>query len=334
MPHEYLKLPKYNNMLWSNLLPLRAVFVLVHLSMFSACKQNPAPSTPTPKCKAIPGTRSWPPEASWARLNESTGGRLLQPAPPGAVCHSGQPTFDAAKCTAVNASWTQYEFHARDPVSVDWNQWTNDSCLPWDGYPCSREGYPVLVVNASAPAHVKAAVDFARVNNVRLVVKSSGHDYIGRSSAPYALSVWTHHLRGTPKSHTSFRPQNCKVEINSTAVTVGAGTPMEELYAFLDTLNQTTIGGGGKTVSLGGYLSGGGHGLLSPTHGLAADQVLEMEVVTPTGKIVTANECTNPDLFFAMRGVCFPPDPPYTLLPLTLLLNPRAAAQPSVSSPQ
>ena len=67
--------------------------------------------------------------------------------------------------------------------------------------------------------------------------------------------------------------------------------------------NLTIISGGAASVGLGGYLSGGGHGAISHIFGLAADQVLEMEVVTPNGEIVIANECLNEDLFWALRGV-------------------------------
>lgn len=115
-------------------------------------------------------------------------------------------------------------------------------------------------------------------------------------------------MRGI-KTLDSFRPTGCKITIDGTAVKAGAGSQMWELYSALDALNQTVVGGGGKTVSLGGYLTGAGHSLLSPWFGLAADQVLEMEVVTPTGEIVTVNECQNTDLFWAMRGVS--PRPPF-----------------------
>ena len=36
---------------------------------------------------------------------------------------------------------------------------------------------------------------------------------------------------------------------------------------------------------------------------MAADHVLEMEIVSPGGNILTLNECQNQDLFWAMRGV-------------------------------
>jgi FAD/FMN-containing dehydrogenase len=137
-----------------------------------------------------------------------------------------------------------------------------------------------------------------------------------------------HHLGGI-KTHDSFRPSRCKATIDGSAVTVGGGMQMWDLYSALDPLNQTVVGGGGKTVSVGGYVTGGGHSLLSARFGLAADQVLEMEVVTPKGDVVTANECQNKDLFWAMRGVSRSILCP---LPLIHMLTPeRAAAQPSAS---
>lgn len=113
-----------------------------------------------PSCKAVPGTPAWPSPDVWARLNESLAGGLLQPPPPGAVCHPGQATYDGAACPAVQAAWSTYEFHSASPVSVDWNQWANDTCLPQPAAPCSGRGYPVFVVNATRPRHVQLGVQF------------------------------------------------------------------------------------------------------------------------------------------------------------------------------
>ena len=77
---------------------------------------------------------------------------------------------------------------------------------------------------------------------------------------------------------------------------------MREIYAEAAKHNVITIGGMDPNVGFGGYLTGGGHSPISGKYGLAVDQVLEMEVVTPSGEIVTANECQNSDLFWAMRG--------------------------------
>jgi FAD/FMN-containing dehydrogenase len=63
------------------------------------------------------------------------------------------------------------------------------------------------------------------------------------------------------------------------------------------------LSAGPTTVSVGGYLTGGGHSALTSTFGLATDAVLEFEVVSPTGEFLTLNECQNQDLFWATRGV-------------------------------
>lgn len=78
---------------------------------------------------------------------------------------------------------------------------------------------------------------------------------------------------------------------------------MIEINEAASKRNLTIVSGGAATVGLGGYLSGGGHGAISHIFGLAADQVLEFEVVTAEGEILIVNECLNEDLFWAMRGV-------------------------------
>jgi hypothetical protein len=55
-----------------------------------------------------------------------------------------------------------------------------DSCLPWLPTTCSGESFPVDAVNATCKEDVKKGVDIARENNVRIVVKATGHDYIRR----------------------------------------------------------------------------------------------------------------------------------------------------------
>jgi hypothetical protein len=141
----------------------------------------------SPKCKAVPGSNDWPSPSEWAALNNSISGRLLNPSPPGAVCHPTQPTFSAAACPAVQAGWLTSIWHTNDPVSTIENNWNNDTCLPIPTAPCSGAGYPVYVVNATSAEDVKQGIDFARNENVRLVVKGTGHDYVGRYARSSAL---------------------------------------------------------------------------------------------------------------------------------------------------
>jgi hypothetical protein len=102
--------------------------------------------------------------------------------------------------------------------------------------------------------------------------------------------------------HDGFIPKGCRKSIDGAAITAAAGVQMLEIDEQAHLRNLTTISGGAGTVGIGGYLTGGGHGALSSTYGLAADQVLEMEIVNPGGDILTINECQNTDLFWAMRG--------------------------------
>jgi FAD/FMN-containing dehydrogenase len=103
---------------------------------------------------------------------------------------------------------------------------------------------------------------------------------------------------------TSFTPSGCKFAIDGPALSVGAGSQWSEIYAEIKAKDPTlgVVGGAFGSVSAGGYLSNGGHGGLSAKYGLGADMVLQIELVTAEGKLITANECQNQDYFWAMRG--------------------------------
>jgi len=146
---------------------------------------DPATATTQPACKAVPGTASWPSIQSWAQLNSSISGQLIKTIAPGSVCHPTQPNFNPVSCAAVQAGWVTVKYHYQDPVSNAWNNFNNDTCLPLPVYTCSGAGYPVYVVNATSEGDVKKGIDFARKNNVRLIVKGTGHDYQGRYGLPF-----------------------------------------------------------------------------------------------------------------------------------------------------
>ncbi|XWX01146.1 hypothetical protein V2A60_009171 [Cordyceps javanica] len=253
-------------------------------------------------CKAYPGVQGWPAADAWSGLNKTVNGQLLRPTElPGGACHKGQPNYDESQCATIAKEWETSEFHLADPVSVMSNEFTNYTCLPDPKMPCSAAGYPAYVIKVTSSADVKAGVDFARNNNVRLNVKSSGHDFLGRSNAPGTLSLWTHHLSNIEYHPTQFKLASGRT-LQGNSVTFGSGAIMWDIYQALDKYGQTVVGGGSKTVSAGGYITGGGHSILSPRYGLAADQVIEMEVVTADGRIQKVNQDQNPDLFWALRG--------------------------------
>jgi hypothetical protein len=206
----------------------------------------------------------------------------------------------------LQKGWSTWDFQTSDPISVAYNNWNNDSCLPIRNTPCSGKGYPVYVVNASQPEYVQAAVDFARNSNVRLIVKATGHDFRGRSVAANSLSIWMHHLKGL-LVHDDFQPRPGRACTKNPAglgpaITVASGETGGTAFAEANKHGLMINVGGGPTVGQGGYATGGGHSIISAQKGLAADNILELNVVTPDGKLVTANECNNPDLYWGLRG--------------------------------
>jgi hypothetical protein len=138
-------------------------------------------------CKPTPSSPDWPSAADWQALNKSVSGNLIATIPPGAVCQPHLSQFNNVSCTLLVNEWANSSFHASDPVSVDYN---DDTCLPSPIAPCSAAGYPVYVVKATKASDIQEAVIFARKTGVRLVVKGTGHDFLGRyARAPPWMAV-------------------------------------------------------------------------------------------------------------------------------------------------
>lgn len=156
-------------------------------------------------------------------------------------------------------------------------------------------------VAAQSAEDVATAVTFARENNLRLVIKGTGHDYLGRSNAPDSLLIWTHQLRDIQyvKNFAIEGGDNSTVP----ALTFGAGTRWLEAYKAATDVGMYVQGGGCTSVGAsGGFIQGSGFGSFSKMFGTGAGGVLQFEVVTADGEIRIANAAQNSDLFWALRG--------------------------------
>jgi FAD/FMN-containing dehydrogenase len=157
--------------------------------------------------------------------------------------------------------------------------------------------YAAYSVAATTLSDVISTVNFARDNNIRLVIKSSGHDLLGKSRGPGALELWTHRMKEitflTHASEHYYGP----------AVKLGAGVQGNEVLEAANARGLHVLSGSCAGVSpAGGYAQGGGHSMLSTRYGLAADNVLEWEVVTSDGRHVIATPTHQPDLYWALSG--------------------------------
>lgn len=87
------------------------------------------------------------------------------------------------------------------------------------------------------------------------------------------------------------------------ALKMGAGVQGFEADEMVDKFGFRVVAGSCPTVGIaGGYTMGGGHSQLAGRYGLAADNVLEWEVVTTQGNHIVASPTSNPDLYWALSG--------------------------------
>lgn len=176
---------------------------------------------------------------------------------------------------------------------------TNLSCNPFSSKtsPCTIGNYVQYAVNATDVAHLRKTIHFAARHNIRLVIRNTGHDLLGKSTGAGGLAIWMHYMKDISvvdyvSSHYSGK-----------AMKMGAGVQTFEASEAAYKAGLVVVGGNCATVGLaGGYSQGGGHGQLVSYVGLAADQVLEWEVVLANGNLVTASPKDHPDLYWALSG--------------------------------
>ena len=161
----------------------------------------------------------------------------------------------------------------------------------------------VYAVAAKTTQDVVAAVNFARTNNLRLVVKGGGHSYQGTSNAADLLLIWTRHMNAIT-THDAFVGAGCEGRAEpQPAVSIEPGAIWGHAYNEVTTKGGRYVQGGGcMTVGVAGIILGGGFGSFSKAYGTAAASLLEAEIVTADGEVKIANACSNPDLFWALKG--------------------------------
>ena len=87
-------------------------------------------------------------------------------------------------------------------------------------------------------------------------------------------------------------------------ITVQGGAKWGDVYEVTAPAGVDVVGSPLWFIGVGGYTTGGGYGPLSGKYGLAADNLLGATVVLADGRIVKTSKDEEPDLFWAIRGVC------------------------------
>ncbi len=268
-------------------LPLAA---LAPWRAFATGKAAPARKKAALFKRVRPADKLWPSAALWQELDAATGGSLLHVKPLFAAC-TGAP--QTAACTEVLGGIHNPYFLGDQAAGTQVSGWLG----AWS------PGVGPYAVRARNATDVAATINFARSKNLRLVVKGGGHSYLGTSNAADSLLLWTRAMN-TVTLHEAFVPSGCAGKQAAVpAVSAGAGAMWIDLYSAVTTVAGRYVQGGGcTTVGVAGLVQSGGFGSFSKAFGSAASGLLEAEIVTADGSIRIANPCSNPDLFWALKG--------------------------------
>ncbi|KAF7373944.1 Cytokinin dehydrogenase 11 [Mycena sanguinolenta] len=227
--------------------------------------------------------------AALYNLSTSVGGRLFSGAPVAHPCFRSSPG-DRAECVTVQNQYLNETYRTDNFgawINTQWEtcQSTGAQCLldssdPTGTIPsesCQLGSVPGLFIDVRNSEDVAAAFKFSKETRVPLVVKNTGHDYKGRSSAPNSLALWVRWDYSLVPPKIELRVHfYTNVSVHPDIGLSQAGVQWAEAYEFADAHNITLVGGSDKTVGVvGGWLQGGGHGVLSNTMGLGVDRVVE-----------------------------------------------------------
>ncbi|KAI9060995.1 FAD-binding domain-containing protein [Trametes sanguinea] len=267
----------------------------------------------TTQCRCLYGEECWPSEDDFASLAANVSQPLVTPSPPAKSCYTDP---QSTECAAAVNGWIDGNWRADQPGAMEssnfetytFSNGTIQACYlnTTLGVPCGQGSVSVVGVDAHTVADVQAAISFAAEHNLRLAVKNTGHDYLGRSNGRGTFMLWTHNMKNVTVQ-ADFRPTGAPSNESQVyqAVTIGAGIQWHEAFAAANASGFTLVGGigpGGSVGAAGGWLQGGGHSSLSPSYGLGVDNALEFAIVTSTGEYLVANAYQHSDLYWAMRG--------------------------------
>lgn len=244
--------------------------------------------TSAPLRRVRPGDAGWPTEAKWQKLNKAVGGRLIKIESPLAACKSSPVVCE------------QLFKDLKNPYYIG----DHPALTQTSGYADAWASQPsVYAIAAEKTQDVVAAINFARENKLRLVVKGGGHSYQGTSNAPDSLLVWTRRMNKVTL-HDAFVGKGCQGKQKpQPAVTVQSGAMWMHTYNEVTTKGGRYVQGGGcATVGAAGLIQSGGFGTFSKRYGLGAAGLVEAEIVTADGRIRIANACSEPELFWGIKG--------------------------------
>jgi len=162
-----------------------------------------------------------------------------------------------------------------------------DARKVWNGLIDKR---PALIARCRGAADIADAIAFARAVGLEISVRGGGHNPAGRSVTDGGVMIDLAEMKG--------------IHVDPEARTLRAqgGVTWAELNREAAVHGLAVTGGAVSTTGIAGYTLGGGLGWLMGVYGLAADNLLSVQVVTANSEILDVTAKSEPDLFWALRG--------------------------------
>lgn len=149
---------------------------------------------------------------------------------------------------------------------------------------------PAILVKCCDVADVIACVNFGRDNKILTAIRSGGHNAGGLGLCDNGLVIDLSLMKGI------------HIDQKNNTVRVESGCLLGDVDHATHAFGKAVPSGILSTTGIAGLTLGGGVGHLSRMYGLTIDSLLEADIVLANGKMVSASEKENSDLFWAIRG--------------------------------
>jgi FAD/FMN-containing dehydrogenase len=197
-----------------------------------------------------------------------------------------QPAGETSVAETRNRS-TELQKRLRGRVIGEDNAGYDRARRVWNG---KIDRKPRLIAQCLQQEDVIACVQFARERELPLAVKGNGHAVAGTAICQGGLVVDLSLMKG--------------VRVNRQRLTARAapGVVLGELDHATQAFQLAVPTGTDSEVGISGLALGGGNGWLMGAFGATCDNLLSADMITAEGRLLTVNESTNEDLFWAVRG--------------------------------
>ncbi len=163
----------------------------------------------------------------------------------------------------------------------------DEARLVWNGMVDKR---PALIARCAGVADVITAVGFARDRGWPVAVRGGGHNVAGNSVCDGGLVIDLSLMNSV------------RVDPGSRTVRAEGGVTIGELDHETQAFGLAVPMGVVTATGIAGLTLGGGLGWLRRKHGLSSDNLISVDVVIADGRLITASDEQNRDLFWGVQG--------------------------------